>query len=97
MWKLGLIHSVPAFSHFSNTGAPASRLHLILLLRQLRQAACLLAMWRSEINKGFLHASVWVLAMAEGWADCGRRKSAALGNSGRLVIKWPLGTTMKPS
>lgn len=47
MWKLGMTHSTPVCVHFSHTGAPGSLLHLILLFRQLRHAACLLAIcWR---------------------------------------------------
>lgn len=51
IWKLGIMHSVPEFSHFSQIGAPGTRLHLILLLRQFRQAACLLAM--ADIDSDF--------------------------------------------
>lgn len=42
MWNSGMMHSRPIFKHLSHTGAPSSRRHLILLLRQFKHAACLI-------------------------------------------------------
>jgi hypothetical protein len=46
IWNSGMTHSTPVCWHLSQRGAPSSRRHFILLLRQVRQAACLLFMPR---------------------------------------------------
>jgi hypothetical protein len=59
IWNSGITHSDPTCSHLSQIDASSSRRHFILLLRQLRHAACLVFMpgpWSLRFRCGIIAA-----------------------------------------